>query len=154
MQTIVVGVDGSPGSRRALRWAAEEAKAHNAQLQAVMAWEYQIFGALPGDQIGLPDEDQGPEMLGILEGIVNAELGPDAENIELRPVYGSPSEAILSASADADLLVLGTRGLGGFKRLVLGSVSSQVAHHAHVPVVIVPPPEEQPEEGGPDEAES
>ncbi len=142
MGTIVVGVDGSAASRRALRWAAEEARLRGAELQAVMAWEYEIFGALPGDAIALPEEDKGPKMQEHLEGIVRSELGDDTDGVEVRPVYGSPSEALIEASASADLIVVGSRGMGGFKRLLLGSVSSQVVHHAHVPVVVIPAPEE------------
>lgn len=147
MSTIVVGVDGSAGSRRALRWAAEEARYREAGLQVVMAWEYEIFGALPGEAIALPEEDKAPKMREHLEGIVAAELGDDVEGIEIRPVYGSPSEALIDASRDADLLVVGTRGMGGFKRLLLGSVSSQVVHHSHVPVVVVPSPHDEHEHG-------
>jgi nucleotide-binding universal stress UspA family protein len=106
-----------------------------------MAWEYEIFGALPGDAVALPEEDKGPKMAEHLEGIVRAELGDYADEVELRPVYGSPSEALIDAALGADLVVLGTRGLGGFKRLLLGSVSTQVVHHAHVPVVVIPPDE-------------
>lgn len=145
MGTIVVGVDGSAASRRALRWAAEEARLRGAALQAVMAWEYEIFGALPGDAIALPEEDKGPKMQEHLEGIVRSELGDEAD-VEIRPVYGSPSEALIEAGVGAEMIVVGSRGMGGFKRLVLGSVSSQVVHHAHVPVVVIPAPEEN--EGG------
>ena len=131
---VVVGVDGSAGSRRALRRAALEALAHDATLEVVLAW-----GLLdqPGGGAFDPQYDQDAAR-DDLQRIVEGELDPVPPGIALRPVNDLPSRALLTAGEGAWTLVVGSRGLGGFKGLLLGSVSQQVVHHAPCPVMVVP----------------
>jgi nucleotide-binding universal stress UspA family protein len=130
---IVVAVDGSEPSRRALERAAIEAAAHGARLDVVHAWNYL-------DQPG-PDFDPqyGEEAVRAeLEQIVQQVLGSERpDSTELLPVNDLPAHAVLEASDGAWMVVLGARGLGGFKGLLLGSVSQQVVHHSPCPVLIV-----------------
>ncbi len=143
MDTVVVGVDGSEAATRALRWAAEDARRRGALLRVVLAWEYPPR-AVGGAGWIVPDEamlaDQAAVMERRLDDVLAA-AAPLLEGLELerRVVHGAPVPALLEAAAHADLLVLGTRGHGGFVGLLLGSVSQQCAHHAPCPVVIVPP---------------
>ena len=138
--TVVVGVDGSEGSRRALRWAAAEAAARGDALELVHVWEPpQAYapmglGAYPVDPE--PIQQAAQEQL---DGLV-AEARDLAPGVEVRGslVGGAPAQALLEAARTADLLVVGSRGMGGFRSLLLGSVSQQVTHHAPCPVVIVP----------------
>jgi nucleotide-binding universal stress UspA family protein len=148
--TIVVGVDGSAGARHALRWAAEEARLRGSRLLIVHAWRIGYWGVPGGgygslggpfdpfNGVGLSDLHQAAEEL--LEK-VTAGLEGEAEGVEIerRVVEGSAPELLVDAAAEADLLVVGSRGHGGFAGLLLGSVSQQCAHHASCPVVIVPP---------------
>jgi nucleotide-binding universal stress UspA family protein len=135
---IVVGVDGSAGAAQALRWAVAEAKRRGARLEVVHAWHY--FG-LPTPPFVAPPETDAVEVRArkILDRAVDA---VDCEGlvapIERFLVWEQPASALLDASKGADLLVVGSRGRGGFVGLLLGSVSQEVAHHASCPVVIVP----------------
>jgi nucleotide-binding universal stress UspA family protein len=139
-KTVVVGVDGSDGSRRALHWAAAEAAARQDALELVHVWEAPEayaplgLGAYPLDPEPIHDAAKG-----LLEGLV-AEARELAPGIEVRGelVEGPPAQGLLDAARTADLLVVGSRGLGGFKSLLLGSVSQRVVHHAPCPIVIVP----------------
>ena len=130
---VAVGVDRSEGARRALRWAAQEARLRNACLRVVHAWSYLDQ---PG---GTFDPSYGEDDARRLVDDEVARLGPDAEGIEIERVTVTdlPSRALLDAATGADLIVVGARGLGGFEGLLLGSVSQQVANHAPCPVVIV-----------------
>jgi nucleotide-binding universal stress UspA family protein len=130
---IAVGVDGSRGAQQALRWACEEARLRDAVVRVVHAWSYldqhgNRFDANYGEADALRVIDDALE-----------ELGSDAESIEFerRAPNELPARALLDAAADSDLVVVGARGIGGFKGLLLGSVSQQVAQHAPCPVVIV-----------------
>jgi nucleotide-binding universal stress UspA family protein len=135
VRRIVVAVDGSPNSRRALRRAADEATAHGASLEVVLAW-----GLL--DQVTATQFDPNygeARARADLEQIVAAELGENRPtSTALRIENDLPARAILAAAQGAWMVVVGSRGLGGFKGLLLGSVSQQIAHHAPCPVLIVP----------------
>jgi nucleotide-binding universal stress UspA family protein len=127
---VVVGVDDSVGASRALDWALDEARAHQAMVEVVHAWGLPSFGAdEAGEAAGrrIVDEVLGAADLSGLSGPITRTL-----------VNGTGAAAILRAAEAADLVVLGSRGRGGFKGLLLGSVSDQVAHHARWPVLIVP----------------
>jgi nucleotide-binding universal stress UspA family protein len=144
MQRIVVGVDGSETSRQALRWAASEAEAHDAELHVVCAWDVPAMGGSAGMGAGwnIPDSDELREAAqSLVSNVVEEELGSNPP-AKVRPSIGRGSTAnvLLEASEGADMLVVGSRGLGGFTGLLLGSVSSKMAHHAPCPVVIVRPP--------------
>ena len=139
---IVVGVDGSEHSARALAWAIEEAKLRKARLQIVSVWHVpaHIYGApgfTPpiGPDIDKPFEDVAGESASVAARTAR-EAGVEAK-VEVE--HGQTVEKLLEATEGADMLVVGSRGHGGFAGLMLGSVSAQCAHHAHCPVVIVRP---------------
>lgn len=135
---IVVGVDGSPGSRAALQWAAEEARLRNARLEAVHCWAYHPVGT----ELAFLDPAVFEEGASTLLNEAAADLGDTGEVVlDLRLVQGPAARSLLDAAEGATLLVVGARGHGGFSGLLLGSVSQQVVHHAPCPVVIVPAPE-------------
>jgi nucleotide-binding universal stress UspA family protein len=138
---IIVGVDGSEGSVQALRFAIEEAKIRGAELRAVSAWHVPpaVYGAGWAPAGTDLDEFRKLAESSLRESV--EEAGATEAGIEVASVVreGHPVDLLVEESRSADLLVLGTRGLGGFKELLLGSVSQQCAHHASCPVVIVPP---------------
>lgn len=139
---IVVGVDGSEESVAALRWAMQEARLRGAALRAVHAWHYpyEAFTEVTGMVAGvITREDLEKDGQAVLDVSLNA-AGVGAAEVPVEPmlVQGGASVALLRAAADAELLVVGSRGRGGFTGLLLGSVSQQCAHHATCPVVIVP----------------
>jgi nucleotide-binding universal stress UspA family protein len=141
--TMVVGVDGSEPSRSAARWAVEEARLRGARLVAVHAWSY--MPSLPVDSLDpmLASPDFGEALGRDAERFVDEEverLRADAPGVEIeaRAVEGPAAAVLGDVAKGADLLVLGTRGHGGFSGLLLGSVSQQVSHHAPCPLVLVP----------------
>jgi nucleotide-binding universal stress UspA family protein len=140
MGTIVVGVDGSPGALAALRFAIEEARLRKAQVKAVFAWSIPFVADVPSGLLPelLADFRADAETL-LKEALVAA---GDTTGVEIERVVADspPGSALLEAAVGADLLVVGSRGRGGFRGLLLGSVSQQCAHHAPCPVVIVPSP--------------
>ena len=137
MQRIVVGVDGSEGSLRALGWAVDEARLRGAELDVVLAWH------LP--YAGVYRQLAGYLDLGLFEKEAQAILDRAAAEAKVQlasvePIFvhdGAPARALREAAKGADLLVVGSRGRGGFAGLLLGSVSQQVAAHAPCPVVVV-----------------
>jgi nucleotide-binding universal stress UspA family protein len=140
MGRIVVGVDGSETSRRALRWALDEAKLRGDDLTAVNAWHYPYAGAteLAAMVQAVPPETAQAEARGILEAAAREVAQPGDPEADLVTVCGGPASVLVEQAKGADLLVVGSRGLGGFAGLLLGSVSHQVTHHAPCPVVVVP----------------
>ena len=138
-KTILVGVDGSPGSRSALTWAAAEAADHQADLVVVNVWEQVLLPAMGGPSVPHQTVPRPAELAADnLHAIITDELGEDPPVPVLpRVKQGNPAEVLIEESADADLLVVGTRGRGGFAGLVLGSVSQHVAAYAKCPVAVV-----------------
>jgi nucleotide-binding universal stress UspA family protein len=142
---IVVGVDGSRHSQNALLWAAHFATIFGAQLDVVGAWEYpQSFGwaAIA------PEWDPAKDTEKVLEDTVRAAIGdrrPAGMQLLIRE--GGAAKVLLDASAGATILVVGSRGHGGFAGLLLGSVSANVAEHARCPVFIVHGDETPPQRG-------
>jgi nucleotide-binding universal stress UspA family protein len=136
---IVVGVDGSDESARALEWAADEAELRAARIRVLSAWHIPTLvyssGYVP---MVAPSADESTEHAtrAIAEGAAGELRHRDLE-AEWTVERGNAAEALIDASAEADLLVVGSRGHGGFTGLLLGSVSAQCAAHAHCPVVIV-----------------
>jgi nucleotide-binding universal stress UspA family protein len=144
---IVVGIDGSDSAADALRWAIEQAKVTGATVEAVYAWD-------PGAMVSLavpPLIDWEP-LREAAEArpaeIVRDAVGSDpGVRIVTKTVTGNPAQVLVDRSAHADLLVVGSRGLGGLKGMLLGSVGHHCAAHSHCPVVIVhasPPRRHQP----------
>jgi nucleotide-binding universal stress UspA family protein len=136
MRSIVVGVDGSPDADHALNWAIEEAKRRSAPMLLVHGVEIGAAAASPyGSGLVLEQlEEVGRDVLDKALAYVRAQ-GVHAEG---RMEVGSSAHALIEASCDADLLVVGSRGHGGFAGLLLGSVSTACVHHARCPVVVVP----------------
>jgi nucleotide-binding universal stress UspA family protein len=138
---IVVGVDGSPGSIAALRWAHAEAALRGAALEAVAVWQYPMmttmpaFGAMP-DVTNLSKQTE-EHLLEILRDNHIESTTEVAVSVSI--AEGTPASALTNAAGDADLLVVGSRGHGGFAGLLLGSVSHQCTMHAPCPVVVVHP---------------
>ncbi len=145
MPGIVVGVDGSAHSRKALEWAFTEAALRGTPLtvMAVSPVAASIFGLsaqhYPADVESQRHAEEVTRKL-VDEVIAGLPAAP-AVKVTVKAIAGLPADELVRASAGADLLVVGARGAGGFSRLMLGSVSTQVSHHALCPVVIVPPDE-------------
>jgi len=139
MNKIVVGVDGSPGSRAALRWAHDEARLRAATLVAVAVWQYPMMTSLPAFGAMPPPEDLGTEAEAALLKTLSDEGVEATGDVPVTTVVaeGPPAKALLEAAGDAAMLVVGSRGHGGFTGLLLGSVSQQCASHAACPVVVV-----------------
>jgi nucleotide-binding universal stress UspA family protein len=132
---IVVGLDGSACSHEALTWAIAEAARRHQPLVAVAAWSWR-------DQTGeLDPAFGGSDVTAMAEAaVVRAQAASGAGtdvDIEIRAVDDRPAPALIEASRAANLLIVGSRGLGGFRGLMVGSVSHSCVHHAHCPVVVV-----------------
>ena len=133
--TIVVGFDGSSGAMAALRWAYDESTLRKAPLRVIHA--VASFGSYPSLAVNVGDvHTQAAELLdnAILEVAGEDQL----DGIERLLFDGSPAKVLIDAVGGGDLLVVGSRGHGGFAGLLLGSVSQQCIHHAPCPVVVVP----------------
>jgi len=139
---IVVGVDGSPNSEHALHWAMKEAAAHHAPLTVLAVHEVSkgywssspVIG--PADKGLLEKLRQGAEEMTDRAATGTGDARP--ASVSVRAVTGFAAKELIDASQGADLVVVGSRGGGGFARLLMGSVSSQVIDHAACPVVVVP----------------
>jgi nucleotide-binding universal stress UspA family protein len=141
MPGILVGIDGSAHSELALEWAAKEAALRHTSLTVLTVF-HGVAGFWGGTLRYAGDEDlvaKGRQAAQAETDKVLAGLG-DARpaSVTVKAAEGIPAEEILIAGADADLIVLGSRGGGGFSRLLLGSVSANVVEHAQVPVTILP----------------
>jgi nucleotide-binding universal stress UspA family protein len=135
---IVVGVDGSTGSEEALRWAAAEAGFRGIKVRAVLAWGYPVVvgmeqSAVLLDQTEL-EQKAAKQLRQAVEKAVSAET---ADSIEMIVSMGSAANNLIEQSKTATMVVVGARGHGGFMGLHLGSVSTQVMHHSHCPVVVI-----------------
>lgn len=141
MSRIVVGVDGSAASVRALQQAVDLARALSADVDAVHTWqvtygatELSLMPAVPVTEI---QEGAEQALARVIDSV-------DAHGVRVTPIVteGDPASTLLDAAAGADMLVVGSRGHGGFVGLLLGSVSHKVIHHATCPVLVVPHPED------------
>jgi nucleotide-binding universal stress UspA family protein len=136
----VVGVDGSPSSRTALRWAVRQANLTNGTVDAVIAWEIpmvlQGYGFAP---IYVEEEGSFEENAKkTIEAVISEETEPaDSQRVRSLVIHGHPAQALLDVAAGADLLVVGSRGHGEFAEALLGSVSQNCVHHAPCPVLIM-----------------
>ena len=139
MATIVVGVDGSDESKEALRWALEEARLRGATVRAVYAWR-DPYVLAPG--FGLPEDFEFDALreraVETLDAVV-AEVAGIKSDVPVEAVIaeGSAGSVLVEAAEDAGMLVVGSRGHGGFVGLLLGSVGQQCVQHAPCPVLIV-----------------
>lgn len=135
MGRIVVGVDGSENSKRAIAWAAEQAKLRGATLHVLHSWTFPP--ATTGDD-GRPHADLKGVAKSVLDEAI-ATLGSDPGiEVEREIAEDLPAQALIRASEGAEMVAVGSRGRGGFTGLLLGSVSQQVAQHARCPIVIIP----------------
>ncbi len=142
MARVVCGVDGSKSSVEALRQALAAARERGASLEVVTAWHFPAIDMLPGpEDVPTPADLEVQAQRHLDETL--AAVGPEATagvDVTTRIAQGHPAEVLLNASEDADLLVVGSRGRGGFEGLLIGSVSHQVVHHAKVPVLVARSP--------------
>jgi nucleotide-binding universal stress UspA family protein len=161
--TIVVGVDGSEGSVVALYWALDEARLRGSSVRVVYAYRspqlplgeaqmgvaggmgVPVMVAEDVEELGRAIETQAQ---GVIDESVRRAGGDEVEGVEIEraAIEGPAAQTLIEAARGAELLVVGSRGRGGFVGLLLGSVSQQVAQHPPCPVVILPPPDE-PEPG-------
>jgi nucleotide-binding universal stress UspA family protein len=136
---IVVGVDGSAASKEALRWAFEEARLRRSSIRAVYAWLYPQIGGrgyIPPDLLDseLLRQTAQERLDSVVGDVAGASHGVELEGVVTE---GPAAKVLVEAAQEAELLVVGSRGRGGFAGLLLGSVSQQCAHHAPCPLVIV-----------------
>ncbi len=149
MSGITVGIDGSAHAQRALEWAVKEAGLRAEPLTVLTVWRTAVgyWGSPPNPVIYPQDRESAEKARANAEEATAKAVAAAGDlrpaNVTVRAVSGIPAAELVSASTNADLLVLGSRGTGGFARLLLGSVATQVVHHAHCPVVIVPDEEER-----------
>ena len=142
MSGIIVGVDGSGHSQRALEWAMHEAAIRQVPL-TVLTVNEAIRGYYGGMSV-YPDDPARTEDSSKLAQAETDEVmarldEPRPASVTVKAVHGFIVDEIINAGKDADMIVVGSRGAGGFTRLMMGSVAAQVAQHAHCPVLIVPP---------------
>ena len=146
MNRIVVGVDGSPTSREALRWAIDLAAATGATVDVIGAWSHPAnfewtvrttnYGLIPVPELPTPDHIQSA----VRDSLADMVAGFDTHGATVTPrvVEGHPADVLVDAAKDADLLVLGRRGHGRVAEALLGSVSQHCIQHSPCPVVVVP----------------
>jgi nucleotide-binding universal stress UspA family protein len=146
MPGIIVGIDGSDHSRHALEWTVKEAAVRRAPLTVLTVQQPAATGYWGAGAFPYPypyDQDLAKQALKMAQEETDSALekaGPGFRplSVAVKAVTGLPAEALLRAAEGADMLVVGSRGAGGFERLLLGSVSTQVIHHARCPVVVIP----------------
>ena len=137
---VVVAHDGSQDARLALRWAVDEARLRRCTLHIVRAWSIQSAPRpaswRPGYAPSLKEYEEAvrADLLNDVREVLGTEPGCE---VTVHPVHAAAAPALIAASKRADLVVIGSRGLGGFRGLLLGSVSEQVVRHAECPVVVI-----------------
>jgi nucleotide-binding universal stress UspA family protein len=138
---VIVGVDGSKASRHALQWAQFMARSLGAAIDAVTVWEISAVEASAWADDWDPEKDATAKLHATLAEVLGAEPPAPVREVVL---HGSAAAQLVEASKGAQLLIVGSRGRGGFRELLLGSVSAACAAHAHCPVLIIrgdtPPP--------------
>ena len=138
-ELVVVGVDGSAESIAALRWAARYATASGARVRALLAWHYPgVAGGPPVERAPEAIHDQtDAQMHETLDTAIAKAYEGQATGVEKSIAYGHPAQALIEASKEADLLVVGHRGHGAFTGMLVGSVSIHCVTGAFCPVVVV-----------------
>ncbi|MEY4605803.1 MAG: hypothetical protein RLY45_563 [Actinomycetota bacterium] len=137
-RTVVVGVDGSEGAQRALRFAIDEAAAHDWRVMLVHGVDVGLSAADPYGGGAVLEQLQQAGRTAL--DTAAAEVVKAGLEASTKLEVGSPAYALIDAAKGAAMLVVGSRGHGGFMGLLLGSVSSACVHHAHCPIVVVPKP--------------
>ncbi len=136
---IVVGVDGSEHSLEALRWAVAEARLRGSRIHVVGTFSTPVMST--GYEVAVPDptdlQAASETMLAAAVDSVRSGGGLDGVQIDSEVLEGHAGERLIALSRDAELIVVGSRGRGGFMGLLIGSVTTYVVHHAHCPVVVV-----------------
>ena len=132
---IVVGVDGSAPSRAALAWAVGQAKLTGAEVEAVTAWEFPTTYGYPMTPLGVSWDDLAQQTAGAAIAEVTGQA--QAVRITGQVLEGNAAQVLVKESAGADLLVVGSRGHGGFVEALLGSTGQHCVHHATCPVVVI-----------------
>jgi nucleotide-binding universal stress UspA family protein len=137
---IVVGVDGSASSRAALRWAVRQAKLTGGTVEAVTAWQLPTVITSTGwtPVYAVEEGDFAEDARKRIDSVIADVVEPaDSKLVHTQVIKGHPAPVLLDAAAGADLLVIGSRGHGGFADALLGSVGLHCVHHAHCPVLIM-----------------
>jgi nucleotide-binding universal stress UspA family protein len=144
---IVVGVDGSEGGTRALRWAVREASARAAALQAVTAWTQEGAEA-PAPMAASPHDERRQAEKVLASALHWARSAHPEVSVAAEAVEGRPADVLAAAARDADLLVLGSHGHSRLRHVVLGSVTEECVRSATCPVVVIPVPRDEPAHPG------
>lgn len=141
MERIIVGVEGSGGAKAALSWAVSQAKIRGSKIEVVTAYS-PTFIATSSDLNYAPVEvlDLQEQIQNMQKEVVDSVLAEiDYEvDLECKIIKGRPADTLITAAEGAEMLIVGSRGRGGFKGLLLGSVSHQIVQHCKCPVVVVP----------------
>ncbi|MGA8114010.1 MAG: universal stress protein [Actinocatenispora sp.] len=137
---IVVGLDGSQPSKQALRWAARQAQLMHAQLEVITTWDVPaLYGWTGSEDLREMEDAARTVVTDSIEEVLGADAGP---YLSARVVQGNAARVLIDASRRASLLVVGSRGHGGFTEALLGSVGQHVTQHAHCPVLITRGPDQ------------
>jgi nucleotide-binding universal stress UspA family protein len=136
---IVAGVDGSPSSRAALQWAVQQARRTGSTVDAVLAWQFPATGNFGWAPVSAIDDLDFESIAKQTLDEAIGSLGEQVAGVPIRPlvIMGLPAQVLLDTAEGADLLVVGSRGHGGFADALLGSVSQHCVHHAPCPVVVM-----------------
>jgi nucleotide-binding universal stress UspA family protein len=137
---IVVGVDGSKSSKAALAWAVQQAMLTGGTVKAVIAWHYPVaFAGVPYSSIGsVMETDFAGTAARVLTGAISDTVDPaNQAKVSSTVREGNPAQILLDAADGAELLVVGSRGHGGFSEALIGSVSQNCVHHSTCPVVVI-----------------
>ncbi|HSL59888.1 MAG TPA: universal stress protein [Acidimicrobiales bacterium] len=139
LRPIVVGVDGSEESRRALAWALDAARRRGVAVRAVHTWHYPtwLLGGGTDAAPGAPEEMEAAARGALDRALADADT--TGVEVDAIVVQADPAVVLVDEAAGAAMVVIGRRGMGGVRRLLLGSVSSVVLHDAPCPVVVLPP---------------
>ena len=141
IKNIVVGVDGSASSRDALRWAYDEAAHHGAAITALSCWHPPAlpmtppYGSVPPE--GYVDQPKQNALDLLKQFVADLDVREPAVDVRTAVEEGNPAEVLIERSKETDLVVVGSRGHGGFKGMLLGSVSQHLVAHSECPVVVV-----------------
>lgn len=139
-ERIVVGVDGSPSSKAALKWAVRQAALTGSSVEAVIAWHYPpMYGGFGTAPVSAVDPVGFDEIAAkaLNEAVAEAVDPASSVRVSMKVAEGNPAQVLLETAEGADLLVVGSRGHGGFTGALLGSVSQHCASHSPCPVVII-----------------